>query len=53
MGAVGRKLFTRLAGIDLFKLADTVDRILFSQVFSLKLIFFFSEGFLIQVYSPG
>lgn len=51
MGAVDQKLFTRLAGIDLFKLSDTVDHILFSQIFSLKLIS--SEGFLIQVYSPG
>lgn len=39
LGAVDQKLFTRLAGIDLFKLPDTVDHILFSQIFSLKLIF--------------
>ena len=38
VGAVDQKLFTRLAGIDLFKLLDTVDHILFSQI-SLKLIF--------------
>ena len=38
LGAVDQKLFTRLAGIDLFKLLDTVDHILFSQI-SLKLIF--------------
>ena len=39
MVAIDQKLFIRLAGIDLFKLPDTVGHILFSQIFSLKLIF--------------
>lgn len=39
VGAVDQKVFTRLAGIDSFKLSDRADHILFSQIFSLKLIF--------------